>query len=326
MDFVLGARKIEELDEILDRELPHAHETLANELFRNDEVSDFVSVMRGCDNYCAYCIVPYVRGPEKSIPAESIERTVRKRADDGIKEITLLGQNVNSYNDRGTDFSDLLVKIASIDGLERVRFTTSHPKDCSEKLISTIASEKKLCRHIHLPVQAGSDRILSLMNRKYTRSHYLDLVGMIRSYLPDVDITTDILVGFPGETEEEFLETLDLVKKVRYTTAFMFAYSKREGTKAANMSDSVSKDEKLSRLSRLIEVQTAITKETYEEALGKELTVMVNGRQQKRDRSWMGQDMGCKRVLLPCEGLKSGMILKARAVQSSGMTLICERI
>ena len=322
---VIGAKQIEDLESIVDDALATTCGFTDRE-FSNSDISDFVSIMRGCNNYCAYCIVPYVRGAEKSIPAGQILNTIQEKVNRGIKEITLLGQNVNSYDDNGTDFPDLLQKAASIDNLQRIRFTTSHPKDVSEKLISTMAANPLICRHIHLPVQAGSDRILSLMNRKYTSSQYLAKIEMIRRYMPDADITTDILVGFPSETEEEFRETLSLAENVRYTTAFMFAYSVREGTAAAKMSDNVPREEKLHRLNRLIEQQTRITKEIYNKNVGKELQILVTGRQEKKDRLWMGQDRGCKRVLLSCDEMKAGMIFKARVIRSSGMTLICERI
>jgi tRNA-2-methylthio-N6-dimethylallyladenosine synthase len=243
-----------------------------------------------------------------------------------VSEFTLLGQNVNSYHDKSTDFADLLNSVASISGVKRVRFTTSHPKDCSEKLIRTIAANPSLCKHIHLPVQAGSDRILQLMNRKYSVEQYIGLIEMIRRYLPEADITSDIMVGFPGETEHEFEETLRLVEKVQYTTAFMFAYSAREGTAAASMSETVSEEVKSARLKSLIDLQTSITKRIYDSAVGKECEVMIFGRQEKRDRLWMGMDNGFKKVLLSCDNAEAGMILKVRAVRSSGMTLICERI
>jgi len=289
-------------------------------------VTDFVTILRGCDNYCAYCIVPYVRGHEQSVPYSEIEAQVLEKVSAGIKEITFLGQNVNSYNYDGIDFPQFLSKISEIGGLERIRFTTSHPKDCTEKLIDVMASSPKFASHIHLPVQAGSDRVLSLMNRGYTSSHYRALIEMIRKRLPHADVTSDILVGFPAETDAEFRETLSLVRDARFTTAFMFAYSPREGTAAAAMKEEISKKEKLARLSELITLQTEITREIYEKTVGQELEILITDRQQKRDLAWMGQDKGCKRVLISCKGLAPGMIFKVRAVRSSGMTLIAERI
>jgi len=282
--------------------------------------------MRGCDNYCAYCVVPYVRGREQSIPYDDIEAAVKKKVDAGIKEITFLGQNVNSYNHAGIDFPELLKRAERIGGLERIRFTTSHPKDCTERLIDVMASSKKFASHIHLPVQAGSDRILGQMNRGYTSSHYMDLLDMIRKRIPQADVTSDILVGFPTESDAEFRETLTLVSKARFTTAFMFAYSPRAGTVAATMPETIDKKEKMARLEELISLQTEITKQIYENAIGTELTVLITERQQKRDKAWMGQDSGCKRVLINSDELSPGMIIKAKAVNSTGMTLLAEQI
>lgn len=325
VDVVIGAKKLDSMEEFLNKYFPPVTDQLTG-VCDKSEVSEFIAVMRGCNNYCAYCIVPYVRGDEKSIPAQTIEKAIIGRVSEGIKEINLLGQNVNSYNDGGTDFADLLERISCIEGLERIRFTTSHPKDCSEKLIKTIAEIPKLCKHIHLPFQAGSDRILGLMNRKYSSGHYRSVIEMIRSYIPDADITTDIIVGFPSEADEEFKETLKMVEEVRFTTAFMFAYSVREGTRAADMADNIPRGVKLERLKELIELQTGITRKIYEDCIGKELEILVSGRQGKKDKLWMGMDQGFKRVLLACQDAEAGMIFKVRAIKSSGMTLICERI
>ena len=295
-------------------------------LFKKTPVTDFVTILRGCDNYCAYCIVPYVRGHEQSVPYNDIEAQVLEKVGAGVKEITFLGQNVNSYNHDGIDFPQLLYEISKIKGLERIRFTTSHPKDCTEGLIDVMASSPKIASHIHLPVQAGADRVLSLMNRKYTAARYRYLIDMIRKRIPRADITSDILVGFPTETDSEFRETLSLVRDARFTTAFMFAYSPREGTAAAGMKGEIPKKEKLARLSELIALQTEITREIYEKTVGQELEVLITERQQKRDRAWMGQDKGCKRILNNCENLVAGMIFKVKAIRSSGMTLITEKV
>ncbi|MDR2727664.1 MAG: tRNA (N6-isopentenyl adenosine(37)-C2)-methylthiotransferase MiaB [Chitinispirillales bacterium] len=324
VDLVIGAKLMERIGEVIDEALPCNENSPA--VFNKSAVTDFVPVMRGCDNYCAYCIVPYVRGREQSVPYQLIETTVKEKIALGIKEITLLGQNVNSYNCGGMDFPDLLLKIAAIKGVERIRFTTSHPKDCTEKLIDVIASSNKFATHIHLPFQAASDRVLALMNRKYTSGHYRNLIEMIRKKIPHADITSDILVGFPTESGAEFKETIALVEDVRFTTAFMFAYSPREGTGAAKMKEEISKEEKQARLSELITVQTEITRSIYEKSIGKELDVLISGRQEKRDEAWMGTDRGCKRVLISCASVEAGTILKARAIKSSGMTLIAERI
>jgi tRNA-2-methylthio-N6-dimethylallyladenosine synthase len=336
------------LGERLKQTIPGVHEVIAAEELADPErvvqerlesddtrgaaeavhgVSEFVPVMRGCDNYCAYCVVPFVRGRERSLPAGAIENDIRRRVAAGVREVTLLGQNVNSYRDSGIDFPDLLRRVAAIEGLARVRFTTSHPKDCTEKLVRAIAETPRLCRHVHLPVQSGSDRILALMNRRYTAGRYRSLIAMIRERLPDADITTDLLVGFPSETEGEFQETLDLVRDARFTAAFMFAYSVREGTAAANLNDDVPREEKVERLNRLIALQTSITKDRYAGTVGRTLDMMVYGRTEKPNGPFLrGQDAGCKRILLACTAISAGTILRVRAVRSTGMTLIAERV
>lgn len=218
-----------------------------------------VNIMFGCNNFCSYCIVPYVRGRERSRNPRDIIREIEALVADGVVEIMLLGQNVNSYGktlEEPVSFAHLLEEIEKIDGLKRIRFMTSHPKDLSDELIQVMAKSKKICRHLHLPVQSGSSRILAKMNRRYTKEHYLELVDKIRSAIPDISLTTDIIVGFPGETEEDFLETLDIVKKVRYDSAFTFIYSKRTGTPAAAMEDQVPEDIVKNRFDRLLhEVQ-----------------------------------------------------------------------
>ena len=214
-----------------------------------------VNIMYGCNNFCSYCIVPYVRGREKSREPKEIVREIERLVDDGVKEVMLLGQNVNSYGktlDDNVTFAELLREIAKIDGLERIRFMTPHPKDFSDDLIEVMRTSKKVCNHIHLPLQSGSSRILKLMNRKYTKEHYLELVDKIRDRLPDVSITTDIIVGFPGETEEDFEDTLDVVRKVKYDSAYTFIYSKRTGTPAAKMENQVPEDVVKDRFNRLL--------------------------------------------------------------------------
>ena len=223
-----------------------------------------VNIMFGCNNFCSYCIVPYVRGRERSRRPEEIIKEIQKLAADGVVEIMLLGQNVNSYGknlDNPMTFAQLLEEVEKIDGIERIRFMTSHPKDLSDELIEVMAQSKKICRHLHLPVQSGSTRILEKMNRRYTKEHYLKLVEKLRKAIPDISLTTDIIVGFPGETEEDFLETLDVVRKVQYDSAFTFIYSKRTGTPAAVMEDQISDDVVKDRFGRLLEeVQTISSK------------------------------------------------------------------
>ena len=324
IDAVIGAPELADPEEVVRHYLGQSGFGSAVSL--QSRVSEFFPVMRGCDNFCAYCIVPYVRGRESSVPADELVSTISARVEAGVREVTLLGQNVNSYRDGNSDFPDLLRRIASIPQLRRIRFTTSHPKDCTEKLVQTMAECGNICRHLHLPVQSGSDRILSLMNRRYTADHYRSLVGMIRKLIPAIDITTDILVGFPSETDEEFSATLALVEEVGFTTAFMFAYSVRRGTKAAELEDTVPYALKIERLNRLIRLQTSITGKIYAGSVGRTLEMMVDGPMEKRGEKFLrGLDRGCKRILIPCTDLEPGTILPVIAERSSGMTLIARR-
>ncbi|HBY71217.1 MAG TPA: tRNA (N6-isopentenyl adenosine(37)-C2)-methylthiotransferase MiaB, partial [Lachnospiraceae bacterium] len=216
-----------------------------------------VNIMYGCNNFCSYCIVPYVRGRERSRNPEDIIAEVKALAADGVVEIMLLGQNVNSYGKNLTNpisFAQLLKEIEKIDGIERIRFMTSHPKDLSQELIDVMKDSTKICRHLHLPLQSGSTRLLKIMNRRYTKESYLDLVERIRTAMPDISLTTDIIVGFPGETEEDFLETMDVVRKVGYESAFTFLYSKRTGTPAATMENQVEEAVAKERFDRLLKL------------------------------------------------------------------------
>lgn len=256
-------------------------------------VRAYINIMQGCDNFCTYCIVPYVRGREISRSPEEIlkeaEELVKK---EGVREITLLGQNVNSYGlkEKGyPDFADLLEMLSQIEGLWRIRFTTSHPKDLSEKLMKVIAENPKVCKHIHLPLQAGSNKILKRMNRKYTREEYLAKVEKLRSLCPEIAITSDIIVGFPGETEEDFLDTLDMLEKVRFHEIFSFKYSDRPFAVASKFAEKVPEEVKEKRLKRVHEVQGRITEEIYNSYVGKEVEVLVEGRSEKDPQKLTGR-------------------------------------
>ena len=245
-----------------------------------------VNIMFGCDNFCSYCIVPYVRGREKSREPQDIIAEVKKLAADGVIEIMLLGQNVNSYGkglENPISFAELLREVEKIDGIERIRFMTSHPKDLSDELIEVMASSKKICRHLHLPVQSGSTEILRVMNRRYTREHYLDLVRKIREKMPDVALTTDIIVGFPGETEQDFEDTLTLVKEVEYDSAFTFIYSKRTGTPAAKMENQIPEDVVKNRFDRLLKEVQRISEKKAMEYTGKVVDVLVEEKNAQDD-------------------------------------------
>ncbi len=268
----------------------------------------FVNIMFGCNNFCTYCIVPYTRGREKSRHPEDILKEVRDLTADGVKEVTLLGQNVNSY--RGTpasaegkpwDFADLIYGLNEIDGLERIRFMTSHPKDLSGKLIQAFAECEKLCHYIHLPVQSGSTEVLRKMNRRYSQEQYLDLVRRLRQVAPDITISTDIIVGFPGETEKDFQQTLKLVREVEYDSAFTFLYSKRTGTPAAEYEDQVPEDVKHERFNRLVDTLNAISLRKNEEYIGRTERVLVDGGSRKDPGILSGRTDGFKLVDFPGE-------------------------
>lgn len=252
----------------------------------------WVNINYGCNNFCTYCIVPYVRGRERSRDMKSIISECEKLINDGYKEITLLGQNVNSYGndvpDEKVNFANLLREVAKIDGKFRIRFMTSHPKDLTEDVVKAIRDNDKICNNIHLPIQAGSNSVLKNMNRRYTREHYLGLIDMIRRYLPDCGITTDIMVGFPYETEEDFLDTMDIVEKVRFSTAFTFIYSVRKGTKAAEMPQ-IPYEIKQNRIKRLIARQNEITEEISKDYVGNVYEILVEGMQEKKNGYVVGR-------------------------------------
>lgn len=252
----------------------------------------WVNINYGCNNFCTYCIVPYVRGRERSRDMKSIISECEKLINDGYKEITLLGQNVNSYGndvpDENVNFANLLREVAKIDGKFRIRFMTSHPKDLTEDVVKAIRDNDKICNNIHLPIQAGSNSVLKNMNRRYTREHYLGLIDMIRRYLPDCGITTDIMVGFPYETEEDFLDTMDIVEKVRFSTAFTFIYSVRKGTKAAEMPQ-IPYEIKQNRIKRLIARQNEITEEISKDYVGNVYEILVEGMQEKKNGYVVGR-------------------------------------
>lgn len=245
-----------------------------------------VNIMFGCNNFCSYCIVPYVRGRERSREAKDIVREIEALVKDGVVEVMLLGQNVNSYGknlEQPMTFAELLREIEQIDGLERIRFMTSHPKDLSDDLIDVMANSRKICPHLHLPLQSGSSRILKAMNRRYDKEKYLALAKKIRERMPDIALTTDIIVGFPGETEEDFQETLDVVRQVRYDSAFTFIYSKRTGTPAAVMEDQIPEDVVKDRFDRLLKEVQTISKEMAERFTGNEETVLVEEKNSQMD-------------------------------------------
>lgn len=289
----------------------------------------WVSVMYGCNNFCSYCIVPYVRGRERSRSSEAIIAEVKELAREGYKEITLLGQNVNSYGkDRGDnyDFADLLSDVCKVDGIERVRFMTSHPKDISDKLIETMAANDKVCKQLHLPVQAGNNRVLESMNRRYTKESYLERIARVKEAMPDITLTTDIIVGFPGETKEEFEDTIDVLQKVRYDTIFSFIYSRRPGTPAAKMEDVLTDSEKKECFNRLLEVQDKISYEKNAALEGKVLTVLTEGYSKTDSTVLTGRTEGGKIVNFQGDSSLIGQFVKVKITDVRTWSLIGETV
>ncbi|MCM1037056.1 MAG: tRNA (N6-isopentenyl adenosine(37)-C2)-methylthiotransferase MiaB [Bacteroides sp.] len=294
-------------------------------------ISGFVSIMRGCNNFCSYCIVPYTRGRERSRPLDSILREVADLRDRGFREVTLLGQNVNSYSYTAADgtvtgFADLLRAVAAEAPQMRVRFTTSHPKDLSDEVIDVMAATPNICRQIHLPVQSGSDRVLAAMNRKYTRAWYLDRVAAIRRAMPDCVISTDMFTGFSGETEEDFEQTLSLMREVEFDSAFMFKYSERPGTLASRtMPDDVPEEVKVDRLNRMIALQNELSAASNRRDIGREFDVLVEGVARRGTDRVIGRTEGGKACVLPREGVRPGDVVRVRVTDATSATLICER-
>jgi tRNA-2-methylthio-N6-dimethylallyladenosine synthase len=259
---------------------------------RKDGIKAWVTIMYGCNNFCSYCIVPYVRGRERSRDPEDIIDEAGMLGHQGYKEITLLGQNVNSYGkdiEAGTSFPGLLRRLNELDGLERIRFMTSHPKDLSDELIEAVRDCRKVCEHIHLPIQSGSSRILNEMNRKYTSEYYLELVSKIRSQVPGISLTTDIIVGFPGESEEDFEQTLQIMEKARFDFAYTFLYSKRTGTPASKIPEQVDEVIKKQRFERLLNLQNRISREINQELLGSTVEVLVEGLSRNSMKTYTGR-------------------------------------
>ncbi len=295
-----------------------------------NQVSGFVSIMRGCNNFCSYCIVPYTRGRERSRELQSILNEVADLRAKGFKEVSLLGQNVNSYRYQAPDgtvvnFAGLLAAVAAAAPDMRVRFTTSHPKDMSDEIIDVIASTPNVCRHIHLPVQSGSDKVLKLMNRKYTRQWYLDRIAAIRSRIPDCGISTDLFTGFHDETEEDFQQTLSLMREVGFDSSFMFKYSERPGTLASKtMPDNVPEDVKIDRLNRMIALQNELSAESNRRDIGHRFEVLVEGVSKRSREQFVGRTSQNKTAVFPRGDYRVGDIVAVEVVDTTSATLICK--
>ncbi len=339
VSFVFGTHTLHKFPQILWRAINEEKTVISVEesegviaedvpVYREGSPKAWVSVMYGCNNFCTYCIVPYVRGRERSRQPENVLSEVRELVEKGVTEITLLGQNVNAYGKdlpEDIDFADLLSQINQVEGLRRIRFMTSHPKDMSQKLIDTMAACDKVMPQLHLPFQAGSDRILKEMNRRYTQAQYLDLVARVKQAMPGISMTTDIIVGFPNETKEDFEETLKVLEAVRFDSVFSFIYSKRQGTPAAVMEDAISDEEKHANFDRLLEVQNRISKEINDACFGKTFELLVEGDSKTDENMLTGRTPEGKIVNFPKEdGIAVGDYVQVTVTKANTWSLLGE--
>lgn len=338
LDIVCGTRQIAQLPEMIESirktgERQIRVEDLSSEKLdfaltkRNSLIKAFISIMRGCDNYCSYCIVPYVRGRERSRPPQEIIAEIEQLAQKSYKEITLLGQNVNSYGKRlepECDLVELLERINAIRGLERIRFVTSHPKDISPALTGAIARLQKVCEHIHFPLQSGSDKVLRLMNRGYSLNDYMKLVDALRDAVPSIGLGTDIIVGFPGETEADFAETVEAMRRIEYDSAFIFKYSTREGTDAAKLPDDVPLEKKKERNKILLQLQKQISLRKNRASIGSYVEVLVEGPSKRNPYRMMGRTRQNKIAVFDGGQHLVGKILKMTVADATALTLFCQ--
>ena len=336
VDVVLGPDSYRRIPEIINnrnKNMNHYVDTrlskfeVYDDMFpsRREGVNAWISIMRGCDKFCTFCIVPFTRGRERSRSIEGIKNEAVEAVRQGFVEITLLGQNVNSYRTPEGDFSNLLDEIAQIEGVKRIRYTSPHPQDIDENLVKVMAKHSNICNNIHLPLQAGSDRILKRMNRTYTKQEFLNLVQMIRSIIPDCELSTDIIVGFPGETEDEFKETIEVVKASSFNSAFMFKYSSRPGTKASQYSDQISEEDKQARLEELIDVQKETTLLRNQRYIGQTVDVLIEKDSKRSELQWSGRTEGNMWVVFDksnCSSIKD--IVKVKINSTHGVTLFGE--
>lgn len=340
IDFIVGTNNISDLNTVLDEVLTTGIPQIRTDdqfeenldylaAKRDDPVKAFVSIIRGCDKFCTYCVVPYTRGQEVSRSPESIEEECRRLVDQGYKEITLLGQNVNSYGKDKPDwnclFHDLLYRLDKIPGLERIRFMTSHPVDITRQLMEAIRDLSSLCEFVHFPLQAGSNRILKKMHRTYTVEQYLEKVALLKSLVPNVSLGTDIIVGFPTETEEEFQQTYDLFKQIGYSVAFLFAYSARKGTPAFRWKDDISEEVKQDRLQRLLTLYEEMASEEKKTMLGQEVEVLVE-RKNRDEVHLKGRTRRWEKVIFPGNDQLIGTLQKVKITGYSHQTLLGEII
>ena len=332
IDFVVGVDQYKKLPEIIT-DLFDEDDFKCNTIVDDKEIykdiypihtgefNAFVTIMRGCNNFCSYCIVPYTRGRERSRPSEDIINEITKIGEKGFKDVTLLGQNVNSYNYKNVNFAELLRQVNKIDSIKRIRFVTSHPKDLSDEVIQVMAESEKICEHLHLAMQSGDDEILAKMNRGYTSQHFYDITQKLKKAMPNIAITTDIIAGFPGETDEQFQKTFDLMKKIQFDYAFTFKYSPRTGTKAAEYTDQVPEEVRLARLQKLIKLQQVITTLKYKEQIGKIKEIYVEQVSKKSDKEMAGKSRDFKITVFPGDRSLIGKFVKVKITDAVGWTL-----
>lgn len=330
IDFIVGPDEYRKLPEIIkySNNKPlvttefHPDETYESILpAKNNRISSYVTITRGCNNFCSYCIVPYTRGRERSRNRKNIIEEIKHTLNTGKQEIILLGQNVNSYFDGKYNFSDLLRKICRIREIKRIRFMTSHPKDLTDDILYAMRDEDKICPHLHLPVQSGSTRILSLMNRKYTREDYIKLTEKAKSLIPGISITTDIMTGFPGETEQDFQDSIDLMKTVYFDNAYLYKFSPRTGTKAAEMKNQIPEKEKLERLSLIINIQKEISLQKKKNMIGQIVEVMPESLSKNSEMELRGKTQTNFDVIIPKDGISLGQLVKIKLDECKGATL-----
>jgi tRNA-2-methylthio-N6-dimethylallyladenosine synthase len=332
VDIVLGPDSYRKLPDILNRKVKKSKSIVDTKLSRfevyddlfpsrNEGINAWVSIMRGCDKFCTFCIVPFTRGRERSRSIVSIVTEAEQAVSDGFVEITLLGQNVNSYKHEKDRFPELLEAVANVNGIKRIRYTSPHPQDINTELLEVMANQETICNYIHLPLQAGNNRILQRMNRTYTKEHFLGLVDHIRDYLPNVGISTDIIVGFPGESNAEFEETLDVMEKVKFDSAFTFKYSSRPGTKASEYSDHLLEEEKKERLQSVIELQKKHTLERNLECVGHIETVLVEKESKKSSNHWAGRTDSNKWVIFEKQNSKIKDFVPLLITAAKGVSL-----
>lgn len=337
VDLVLGPDEYRKLPMLLENLINTGEKGVAVRLsrietyddilpIRKEGISAWLSIMRGCDKFCSFCVVPYTRGRERSRKLESIVKEVIALQSEGFREVTLLGQNVNSYKSENRDFPDLLKACAEAVPEMRIRFTTSHPQDFSLKLIETIAAYDNICKYIHLPLQSGSDRILKLMQRNYTTKHYLKIIENIRNIIPQASLSTDIIAGFCTETEDDHRMTLDIMREIRYDGAYMFKYSPRENTKAWKMTDDVPENIKTKRLMEIIELQNLISAEKNSNEIGKTYQVLIEGHSRKSPEKSKGRTDGNKTVILQSGSFNKGELVKVKITSSNSATLFGEPV